>query len=1048
LFVFPPPPVAVVWIFSLINCFPHFRAILYITDEICEEPTASASSKKDVDNIWRRVANLLKRKKPWVLSQDKKISTPEMRVLLLSALFCYAVSDDCSEQRSHVKRVLELQYDDQRTLMTLIEKGKTLDSEPQSRTTPKMSGSKLNIAFFKSADAPCGESVGLLDFSTESTANNFFFPDLKDESETIPSLLCSDELIAGLREQNEILKQELKISQQREQNFLQRLEHNEDKFRKEMMKLESISRRREEDIRDNYRQEIARLQTKTSDAKEELEQQMRATISDQTDALRHADEKLAETKEKLKVCKERLEEFAEVKKKLINEEQAHIASVKECHRLEKELKSTQPLKRKLEECQKRATYAEHNLIEREEELKALYQITEDLERRQEETLADKRGHMEDAEELRRQLLAKEEKEPSNDANDLNETESIQVAQLRQENMQLRVFLAEVEQHSQFELSFSQEHVDDLQARVDVMTSRVEVLKSELEDKNTQIVEIQDSLVEAVRQLPEAEARIGILQIEVENWKRKANDAKSFSARRQDLLKTIHEEAEKSLAGAEETELSLVNEVADWMKIATETESALEKCRKESLKMKQASFITKTSLDKALMREEALEREIEDLKKSKDSLTEKLEQERGSKEEALATANKILQETCFDDKKTLSTSSQIAELSETNATLMETIKELRREQCKPHEDNSRFRSLLVTYSEVQDQLAALDLTKVIKLLDENKSLKDLVSSTTGSKGLVNPEDELALGNVIEQRVEITSSTVQPDSLSSQVKALIRINAELVATIEKLKRDQFSGGIEETIDSYKQKALAASSQVIDLSKTNVHLMDSVEELKGELQEANDRFQRQLNEQFEAYNEVHDQLETLQTEFSALLNENKELKKNASTVSRLQKCVVSALYGSTEVFSSRGTSSGQGFYGSTPERLRAEYDLKVELLMKEKRKLIIRSNEAITSMHKAERKSWEFSQKISTLTEELEAAKMAQSTLQRALKGSLSQDSDGTNDSGDTNGTKENHTLSAEASGFEVIGFGAKIALNPYMQCMSPPLSPSSINVQVRW
>jgi hypothetical protein len=56
--------------------------------------------------------------------------------------------------------------------------------------------------------------------------------------------------------------------------------------------------------------------------------------------------------------------------------------------------------------------------------------------------------MEDNKDLRRQeLLAKEAKKALNDADDPIETESVQVAQLRQENMQLRVFLTEVEQHS-------------------------------------------------------------------------------------------------------------------------------------------------------------------------------------------------------------------------------------------------------------------------------------------------------------------------------------------------------------------------------------------------------------------------------------------------------------------------------------------------------------------------------------------------------------------------------------------------------------------------
>jgi chromosome segregation ATPase len=1042
--------IVVGWFFSLSHCFLPFRAILCITDEICEESTTLASSREDVDNIWRTVACLLTTKMPRMLSQDKEMSTPEMRILLLSALFCYAVSDDCREQRSHVKSVLELPSDNQRTLMTLIEKGQTLDSQPESPTTPRMSGSKRNIDYVESTDAPCEGVFRLPDTCTSSdnVVDSFFLPDLDHAAETIISLPShSETLIADLREQIKIIKQELDSSQKREQNLMQCLEDNDAKFREEMMTLESISRRPEEDTRDDYRQEIARLQTETRDAHEELERQMMATINDQPDVLRHTEGKLAETEEKLKVCRERLEKMAEVKKSLKREEQAHIATVEEFHHLQKELKSMQPLKRQLGEYKKRATDAEQKLVEREEELKVMCQITEDRERRQEEILADSRGHKEDAEELRRQLVAKEENESLSGAHELNETESTQVAQLRHENMQLRVYLAEVEQHSQCELNFSQEHVVDLEARIDVMTSRVDVLGSELEENNTQLLESQESLVTASRQLREAEARLEALQVEAENWKRKANDAQFFSARRQDLLNTIQKDAENSLEGAEEQELSLLKEVANWMKMATETEEALEKCRNESQKTKQALFIAKTSLDKALIREEVLENKVADLEKSKDSLTEKLEQERGSKEEALATANKILQEECFEEQKVHSASNQTTDLPESNDTLMDTIEELRREQCKLQEENGRFRSLLVACSEVQDQLVTIQRTKFNIFMDENKALKDVVSSTSGSTGLVSPEHESALENVEEQQIEIAPSTMQPDSASAQVEALTRMNAEMVAMIEELKRDQLTGDIQETIDSYKQKALAAASQVIDLSKTNGNLMDTIEGLNRELQEAYDRFQRQLDERFAAYNNVHDQLEILQTEFNALLSENKALKKDVSTVFSLQKCVISAISGSTEVFSSRGTHSGGGFYGSTPERLRTEFEIKVESLMKEKRKLIIRSNEAITGMQKAEQQARESSQQVARLKKELEAAKIARSALKLALECSLSQDSDGTNDSGYTNGTKENDQLSVEASGLEVVGLGAKIIAKPNMQDMSAPLSPSSMNKQAR-
>jgi hypothetical protein len=191
-----------------------------------------------------------------------------------------------------------------------------------------------------------------------------------------------------------------------------------------------------------------------------------------------------------------------------------------------------------------------------------------------------------------------------------------------------------------------------------------------------------------------------------------------------------------------------------------------------------------------------------------------------------------------------------------------------------------------------------------------------------------------------------------------EALIRRNAELIALIEGLKHGQHKGDIQETIESYMQIAGVAFNQVIDLSETNGELTDIIEGLK-----------RELGERFVAYSEVQDHLVMLQTEFNALVDENKALKKDVSKVSSLQKCVISALSGSTEVFSARGTYSPEGgFYGSTTECLRREYELKVESLMEEKRKLVMRCSEAIISMQKAEQRAWGSNQHVAKLEDQL--------------------------------------------------------------------------------
>jgi chromosome segregation ATPase len=1102
--------------------FPHSSAILYITAVACDESSALSSSQKDVEGVWKTIAHILTKKKPCMLSQTKEMSTLEMRVLLLSTLFCYAVSDDCCQQRTYVKRILELPIKYQHTLMVLIKKGKTMDSQPsESSGTARMSGSKLYIdeveCFYTPVTTPRGGLFGLQDASRHTIGDNVFFPDLDQTAESILSPSYFRKLIADLSEQNETLKKELDSSRQREFDLQQRLEHKEDDFRREMMILESISIRREGETRDDYQQEIARLQMEVRDAYAKIERQTKSSIDAQTAALHHAEEKLAETETKLMVCEERLEKLGDVKKMLILEEKAHIASVEECHRLEKEFKSMQPLKHQLEEYKNRTIEVEQIIVEREKELKVIYQVAEDLERRNDEVEKTAIAYKEEAEELRCQLLEKEEKGAMNgthnredDGCEPNEAESTQISQLRHETMQLRIFLAEIEQQWQCELNVSQEHVVNLETRLEETTSKLKVLGSELDDKNAQFLKSQDSLATASEQLQQSQARVEALQVDVKIWKQKANDAQLFSARRQDLLKAIEKDMVNTLIDAEETKLSLRNDLEEWIKMTREAEKALKVCRKETIQTRQELGKVKNLLDEALDREKVLANTVADLKTTNQALKEKLDDERESNKEVLTTANNILKETCQDESRfqrtieaykqtAISASNQVIDLSETNGKLMETIIELEREQCKLQKDNDDLQGAIQSYK----QTAISVTNEVIDLLETNGKLADTIEELKHEQRKLQKDNDY-----LQRTIELYGQ--KAISSSNQVIDLSETNGKLIDTVEEVEREQFilqkdNDHLQRTIEAYKLKASSVSNQVIDLSETNGKLIDKIDEIdhdstaaqiedltrrnaelealikklkhgqhtdgieetiewcnqtgvtfdhnidlsktNGELTEIIEGLKRELDERFAAYSEVQDQLEMLQTEFNAMFDENKALRKNVTKVSSLQKFIISALSGSTEIFSARGTySSGGGFYGSTTECLRREYELKVESIVQEKRKLVMRSNEAIIRMQKAEQRAWASNQQVARLENELRAAKMGRNALRQALERSLSQDSFGYEEFPIESETKENRNFSDEASGLEVVALGAKIIVNPAMNDLLTSLSPVSRNIQV--
>jgi len=231
-----------------------YSAILYIADEICDESAASDCSGKDVDCIWRTLRHLLSSKMPQLLTmiKDRRTSTTEKRVLLLSALLWYAVLDDCQHKRIYVGRIMSLSQDDQKVLMGLVEKGKDTKSQlppstPSRRPRnngkiPNESGDSRGLRN-NPTSAPCSKSLSD-DELFASPQENLFFPAATEEQEFTSSPVIGsylDEMIADLREQNKSLKQELDSTQRREADLGQQLERSVEKFRREMIKLDSAS---------------------------------------------------------------------------------------------------------------------------------------------------------------------------------------------------------------------------------------------------------------------------------------------------------------------------------------------------------------------------------------------------------------------------------------------------------------------------------------------------------------------------------------------------------------------------------------------------------------------------------------------------------------------------------------------------------------------------------------------------------------------------------------------------------------------------------------
>lgn len=302
--------------------------------------------------------------------------------------------------------------------MGIVEKGKEETSDSSTPSRPqrnKNSSTNLGGSAKRILQTPRKETLTLPGGAlVSSPQESQFFPAVAGPEDrfTSPSVdSYVDNMIVDLREQNKLLKQELDSTQQREVELGKQIESSQDKLRKEMIKLDSTLLRRVEDVRDEYERQIFSLKEEVSslrEANEKLEQREVDSALVRKEELELAQARLAATEKKLELCKERVKETSDIKKALLREEEAHSASVEECHRLENELKSMQTLKNKLEKQKERAVEAESELAEREEDLVKLFSSTQEVEDSNKKLTRELSECKEEAEDLRRQLAQKEQ----------------------------------------------------------------------------------------------------------------------------------------------------------------------------------------------------------------------------------------------------------------------------------------------------------------------------------------------------------------------------------------------------------------------------------------------------------------------------------------------------------------------------------------------------------------------------------------------------------------------------------------------------------------
>ena len=395
--------------------------MLCIANEIFDESFTVDSCEKNAGKTWRTLGDLVLSKSTQVKAKlqvpeaDELTSSVDGRILMISTLLWYGVSDECRQQRLYVSRIMLLSTKDQKVLMELIENGKgskTPLRRPKSidDTSATQEGDEdiIHGNPTKSLDGEVFPSP--LDQPFTSPEPNLFFPGATGPDGLFSSQVLdshTSKKISDLEEENQSLRQELESSKLRETDLEEQMERSVKKFRTEMIKRDSASMRRVDDVRKDSEQEISRLKSevyllrKTNMMLEKQQKDSRGPTNIELEG------RLSETQEKLNFWKERAETLNDIKNALAQEEEAHYVSVEECHRLSNELKTLKPLKQKLTEYEANAAETERQLVESGRKVTELCQAHQESELKYNKLNEELAELKEEADDLRRQLAEKE-----------------------------------------------------------------------------------------------------------------------------------------------------------------------------------------------------------------------------------------------------------------------------------------------------------------------------------------------------------------------------------------------------------------------------------------------------------------------------------------------------------------------------------------------------------------------------------------------------------------------------------------------------------------
>ena len=390
-------------------------------------------------------------------------------------------------------------------------------------------------------------------------------------------------IVSNLEGKNQKFEKMLEAYQHRETQLKTQLEEVQANHRKQMLKLESKSMDREQELHQQYARAVDVVQNELNEAKEKAargEQALRELdkARDEIEMMRDSKSSLTETTEKLRVYKEKIHELQDSKEALQREQEAHGRSVDEIVRLENELQALQPVKRQVEDYKIRAIEAEVKLVECQDYLRQMEQQATDQSAANEHLWKGSVMQKEQLEELQRRIL-QDTQAPPQSANagvgdgisELNPELKEELHRLRNENLQLRAF---AQKRDNDEVQKLEETLDDTKRLGERYKNEFLSTKKELTDRVTDLADAKDREDKLLMQVKEISDQVEKLEEAVE-------DARSLGERHKQELKATRDKLEKTQTDLKDTidrEDKLLIQVKVMIDDAAKLDDALEESK--------------------------------------------------------------------------------------------------------------------------------------------------------------------------------------------------------------------------------------------------------------------------------------------------------------------------------------------------------------------------------------------------------------------------------------------------------------------------------------